>query len=121
MRGSCFALAEVKQYDFFKVMKKFFEGLVIILLFVGMLFLERSEQVWPLEQSVIKLLARATHHPLPTVTAVKMPLTQSQLLPQDVALVLRAIVSFHPREILILEPAADFSSGPFLLLREAIE
>ncbi|MCX6956924.1 MAG: hypothetical protein NT164_00015 [Verrucomicrobiae bacterium] len=101
-------------------MKPTFLFLAIVFL-VGAIFLERSEQAWPLNQPMIRLLARVTHHSLPSVTAVKMPLIQSQLLPQDVALAFRAIVSFHPRQIFVLESAGDFSAGPFSLVREASE
>ena len=101
-------------------MKPIFLFLAIVFL-AGALFLERSEQAWPLNQPMIRLLARVTHHSLPSVTAVKMPLVQSKLLPQDVALVFRAIISFHPRQIFVLESASDFSTGPFSLVREASE
>ncbi len=92
-----------------------------IVFLVGALFLERSERAWPLERPVIRLLALVTHHSLPSVTAVKMPLVQSRLLPQDVALAFRAIVSFHPRQIFVLEAVENFSTGPFSLVREATE
>ena len=88
-------------------MKPTFLFLAIVFL-VGAIFLERSEQAWPLNQPMIRLLARVTHHSLPSVTAVKMPLIQTQLLPQDVALAFRAIVSFHPRQIFVLESAGNF-------------
>ncbi len=97
-------------------------SLFLALLFlVGAVFLERSERAWPLESAVISFLAKVTHHPLPSVTAVKMPLVESHLSPQDVALAFRAIVSFHPRQIMVLEPVGDFFTGPFSLVREAIE
>lgn len=89
------------------------------LFFAAALFLERNERSWPLDQPVIRLLARVTHHALPSATAVKMPLVQSRLLSQDVALVFRAIISFHPRQILVLESPGDCS--PFSIVREAIE
>ena len=101
-------------------MKPIFLFLAIVFL-AGALFLERSEQAWSLERPMIRLLARVTHHSLPSVTAVKMPMVQSKLLPQDVALAFRAIVSFHPRQIFVLESASDFSAGPFSLVREASE
>ncbi|MBM3856869.1 MAG: hypothetical protein FJ390_02770 [Verrucomicrobia bacterium] len=74
-----------------------------------------------MEACFISFLAKVTHRTPPSVTAVKMPLVQSHLSPQDVALAFRAIISFHPRQILVLEPVGDFFMGPFSLLREAVE
>jgi len=102
-------------------MRKFIIGLLIAVFLVGTLFFERSERAWPLEGAFIDFLAKVTHHIPPAVTAVKMPLVQSHLSPQDVALAFRAIVSFRPRQIEVLEPVGDFFTGPFSLVREAVE
>ena len=105
---------------FLAVMKPIFL-FVAILLLVGAVFLEHSESGWPLDRPLIRILAKITHHALPSVTAVKMPIVESKLVPQDVALAFRAIISFHPSQIVVLESATDFLKGPFSILREAVE
>lgn len=93
--------------------------LAILFLLVSFSF-EHSDKIWPLEAHFISFLARITHHQVLSVTAVKMPLDASRLLPQDVALALRAIVDFHPQQILVVGTVDDVSSKPFFILREAI-
>lgn len=94
----------------------------LAILFLGVaIFWERSDQVMPWEHRYNNFLAKVTHRAPVAITAVKMPLVESHLSPQDVALAFRAIVGFHPHEILVLEPIGNFITGPFSLLREAVE
>ncbi|MFZ4116002.1 MAG: hypothetical protein ACOYK6_04670 [Chthoniobacterales bacterium] len=43
----------------------------------------------------------------------------SLIAPQDVALAVRALLSFHPDRIVVATPLGDLSNGPLSLLREA--
>lgn len=101
-------------------MKKLILGFILIVFLTGALFLERSEKAWPLERSFISFLGTVTHHKAVSVTAIEIPLCQSQLSSQDVALALRAIVDFHPEQIVVIGALDDVSSKPFLILREAV-
>jgi hypothetical protein len=92
-----------------------------LVLLAGAVAVEQQRGGESIERPFVRLIAKIVHQPLPSVTGVKMPLSHAQLSPQDVALVFRAMVSFHPREIILLEPLGDFSVGPFSLVREAIE
>lgn len=102
-------------------MRKFVLSFLVGVSIFGGILLERSDVVRPLNHLVLKLLAKASHRELPSVTAVKMPFVQSRLQPQDVALAFRAIIGFQPHQIDVVEPIGDFFTGPFSLLREAME
>ncbi|HLB33577.1 MAG: hypothetical protein A3F67_01755 [Verrucomicrobia bacterium RIFCSPHIGHO2_12_FULL_41_10] len=100
-------------------MKHFFVFLSAILILAAVV-MDRSGMGWPLEQPLIAYLAKVTHRILPSVTPLLLPESHGLLAPQDVALTLRAVVSFHPRLILVAEPLGDLSSGPLSLIKEAL-
>ncbi|MCF7729437.1 MAG: hypothetical protein K9M81_03615 [Chthoniobacterales bacterium] len=98
------------------------KGVLLLLtstILVVAIVVERGGLSWELERPLLHYLAKKTDHPLPCVTAVVLPMTGPVIASQDSALALRAIVSFHPRLILIAAPMDDLSSGLFSLLREA--
>ena len=98
------------------------KGVLLLLastILVVAIVVERGGLSWELERPLLHFLANKTDHPLPAVTAVVIPTTGEIIAPQDSALALRAMVSFHPRLILIAAPMDELSSGLFSLLREA--
>lgn len=107
-------------------MKNAFAILASCLLLVSVM-LERGGLSWEVERPVLHWLAKKTDHLLPSVTALIIPKndplgsrsSQFILESQDVALALRAILSFHPGLILVGRPLSDLTTGPLSLLREA--
>ncbi|MFI0348349.1 MAG: hypothetical protein ACH346_06250 [Chthoniobacterales bacterium] len=92
------------------------------LLILGTVIVERSGLAWSWERPVLCYLTKITARSLPTVTAIKLSSDAAGLLiPQDVALTLRAVISFHPQQILIAAPLGDLSSGPLSLIKEGLE
>jgi|GEM_PF-5682953 len=103
-------------------------------LLIASVMIERGGLSWQLERPLLHWLAQKTNHILPSVTALVLPTNEHSdlqvnvegsevvtplLEAQDVALALRAIVSFHPRLILIAAPLEQRITGPLGLLRDA--
>ena len=114
-------------------MKHSFVILAFFLL-VASVMIERGGLSWQLERPLLHWLAQKTNHMLPSVTALVLPTNEHSdlqvnvegsevvaplLEAQDVALALRAIVSFHPRLILIAAPLEQRITAPLGLLRDA--
>ena len=92
------------------------------LLILATVVVERSGLAWRWERPLVSYLAQVTGHPLPSITAIKLSSDAAGLLvPQDVALTLRAVVSFYPEQILVAAPLSDLANGPLLLVKEALE
>jgi len=103
-------------------------------LLIASVMIERGGLSWQLERPLLHWLAQKTNRVLPSVTALVLPTNEHSDLPvnleggevvthfleaQDVALALRAIVSFHPRLILIAAPLEQRIAAPLGLLRDA--
>lgn len=101
-------------------MKRFFL-LLSFFLILGTVFLERTGMAWPWEAPLVKALGLITGRPFPIVTPVKLTSNKGVLVSQDVALVLRAIINFHPQAILIAQPLGDLSLGAVSLIKEGLE
>ncbi|MBX9742657.1 MAG: hypothetical protein K2W99_03860 [Chthoniobacterales bacterium] len=109
----------IHAHSFF-MLKRLFFSLIVLLLLLAVV-LDRSAMGWAFEHPVVEFLAKKTERPLPQVTAVMLPLVEGTLVPQDVALTLRACCGFYPRMILVAELMGEITSGPLSLVREGIE
>lgn len=101
-------------------MKHILFFLAVFLIFLAV-FLDQSSIGWALEQRFVAFLSTKTQRHLPEVTAVVLPVVDGLLVPQDVALTLRAAGSFHPKKIVVAEPMGDLTNGPLSLIREGVE